>query len=170
MPNDLHLAVWPRHDDDLTDLMMRLMTAHVRRYHRHYHSSGHGHFRQGRFKAFPIQADEHLLTVLRYIERDPLRANLAERAGDRPWSSACPRGGTSQCRRGTCAARFAMARLYQCTANRGGSQAPAQGRSAWPTVRGHALDEANGCRFGSRSKPAPAWLAAEGRFVAAIAF
>jgi putative transposase len=62
--------------------MMRLMTAHVRRYHLHYHFRGHGHIRQGRFMAFPIQEDEHLLTVLRYIERNPLHANLAKRAGD----------------------------------------------------------------------------------------
>jgi len=73
MPNHFHLAVWPRRDDDLSNFMMRLMTGHVRRYHRHYHSIGHGHIWQGRFKAFPIQEDEHLLTVLRYIERNPMR-------------------------------------------------------------------------------------------------
>jgi REP element-mobilizing transposase RayT len=93
MPNHFHLAVWPRRDDDLSDFMTRLMTARVRRYHQHDHSSGRGHIRQGRSKAFPIQEDEHLLTVLRYIERNPLHANLAKRAGDWPWSSACPRGG-----------------------------------------------------------------------------
>jgi putative transposase len=93
MPNHFHLAVWPQHDNDLSDFMMWLMTAHVRRYHRHYHSSGHGHIWQGRFKAFPIQEDEHLLTVLRYIERNPLRANLVERAQDWRWSSASPRRG-----------------------------------------------------------------------------
>jgi putative transposase len=49
------------------------MTAHVRRHHRHDHSSGHGHIRQGRFNAFSIQEGEHLLTVLRYIERNLLR-------------------------------------------------------------------------------------------------
>jgi putative transposase len=68
-----HLTAWPWHDDDLGGFMMGLMTAHVRRYHRHYHSSGHGHIRQGRFKAFPIQVDERLITVLRYIERNLLR-------------------------------------------------------------------------------------------------
>ena len=51
--------------------MQWLMTSHVRRYHRHYHSSGH--VWQGRFKAFPIQQDDHLLTVLRYVERNPVR-------------------------------------------------------------------------------------------------
>jgi putative transposase len=65
-----------------------LMTAHVRRYLRHYRSSGHIY--QGRFRAFPIQDDGHLLTVLRYVERNPLRANLVERAENWPWSSLHP--------------------------------------------------------------------------------
>ena len=85
MPNHFHLALWPREDGDLSRWMHWLMTTHVRRYLRHYRSSGH--VWQGRFKAFPIQEDEHLLTVLRYIERNPLRAGLVERAEDWPWSS-----------------------------------------------------------------------------------
>jgi len=65
--------------------MQWLLTSHVRRYHRHDHSSGH--VWQGRFKAFPIQQNEHLLTVLRYVERNPLRASLVRRAQLWPWSS-----------------------------------------------------------------------------------
>src|SRR5579864_3129721 len=85
MPNHFHLLVWPRKDRALSRWMQWLLTAHVRRYHRHYHSSGH--VWQGRFKAFPIEQDEHLLTVLRYVERNPLRASLVERAESWPWSS-----------------------------------------------------------------------------------
>ena len=54
-------------------------------YHRHYHS--HGHVWQGRFKSFPIQQDGHLLTVLRYVLRNPVRAKLVEHAREWPWSS-----------------------------------------------------------------------------------
>ena len=86
MPNHFHLALWPRRDGDLSDYMMWLLTAHVRRYHQHYHSSGH--VWQGRFRAFPIEEDDHLLTVLRYIERNPVRAGPVERAQDGLWSSA----------------------------------------------------------------------------------
>jgi putative transposase len=85
MPNHFHLAVWPSGDNDLSRWMHWLMTTHVRRYLRHYHSSGH--VWQGRFKAFPVQEDEHLLTVLRYVERNRLRARLVERAEAWPWSS-----------------------------------------------------------------------------------
>ena len=42
---------------------------------------------QGRFKAFPVESDEHFLTVARYVERNALRANLVERAQDWRWSS-----------------------------------------------------------------------------------
>src|SRR5271170_726239 len=58
MPNHFHLAVWPQHDNDLSDYMMWLLPAHVRRYQKHYHSSGH--VWQGRFKAFRVSEDEHL--------------------------------------------------------------------------------------------------------------
>ena len=86
IPNHFHLVLWPHGDGDLSRWMQWLMTSHVRRYHRHYHSSGH--VWQGRFKAFPIEEDEHLWTVLRYVERNALRANLVGRAEDWLWSSA----------------------------------------------------------------------------------
>lgn len=85
MPNHFHLALWPRSDRDLGRWMQWLLTAHVRRYHQHYGSSGH--VWQGRFKAFPVEQNDHLLTVLRYIERNPLRAALVERAENWHWSS-----------------------------------------------------------------------------------
>lgn len=85
LPNHFHLVLWPRGDGDLSRWMQWLMTSHVRRYHRHYESNGH--VWQGRFKAFPIQQDEHLLTVLRYVERNPLRAKLTRKAEAWPWSS-----------------------------------------------------------------------------------
>ena len=85
LPNHFHLALWPHKNGDLSRWMQWLLTAHVRRYHRHYHSSGH--VWQGRFKAFPIEEDEHLLAVLRYIERNALRANLVRKVQAWPWSS-----------------------------------------------------------------------------------
>ena len=41
LPNHFHLALWPENDGDLSKWMQWLTTAHVRRYHRHYDSSGH---------------------------------------------------------------------------------------------------------------------------------
>ena len=88
MTNHFHLVLWPHGDGDLSQWMQWLMTAHVRRYHLHY--KGSGHVWQGRFKAFPIQDDEHYLTVLRYVERNPLRANLVQQSQDWEWSSLNP--------------------------------------------------------------------------------
>jgi putative transposase len=85
MPNHFHLVLRPRGDGDLGRWMQRLLTMHAQRYHRHYHTSGH--VWQGRFKAFPIQSDEHLERVLRYVERNPLRAELVGKAEDWKWSS-----------------------------------------------------------------------------------
>src|SRR5438552_3054021 len=62
-----------------------MLTAHVRGYRKQYRGSGH--IGQGRFKAFPIQEDDHCLTVLRYSERNPVRASLVSRAEDWRWSS-----------------------------------------------------------------------------------
>jgi REP element-mobilizing transposase RayT len=64
MPNHFHLVLEPAHQTALSQFMQWLLTSHVRRYHKHYGSSGH--IWQGRFKSFPVQRDEHLITVLRY--------------------------------------------------------------------------------------------------------
>ena len=85
MPSHFHLVLRPHGDGDLGRWMQWLLTTHVRRYRRHYGSSGH--VWQGRFKAFPCQDDDHLLTVLRYVERNALRAGLVPRAEDWPHGS-----------------------------------------------------------------------------------
>ena len=85
MPNHFHLVVWPHAEGDLGRWMHWLLTCHVVRHRRVY--GGCGHVWQGRFKAFPVQQDHHLLTVIRYVERNPLRAGIVRRAEDWPWSS-----------------------------------------------------------------------------------
>ena len=85
MPNHFHLVLWPREDGDLSRWMQWIQTTHVRRYHEHHGTTGH--VWQGRFKAFPIQEDEHLLSVLRYVERNPLRAGLVKEAAAWAWTS-----------------------------------------------------------------------------------
>ena len=80
MPNHWHLVLWPRKDGELTAFLRWLTHTHTMRWHAHYHTSGTGHLYQGRFKSFPIAADDHFLNVVRYVERNALRANLVERA------------------------------------------------------------------------------------------
>jgi putative transposase len=85
MPNHFHLVLRPQGDGDLGRWMRWLLTAHALRYHRHYKTTGH--VWQGRYKAFPVQDDDHLATVLRDVERNPLRAELVSRAEHWKWSS-----------------------------------------------------------------------------------
>ncbi len=59
--------------------------------HVHYKTGGTRHLYQGRFKSFPIQTDGHVLTVMRYVERNPVRADFVELAEDWQWSSAYAR-------------------------------------------------------------------------------
>jgi len=85
MPNHVHLVVRPTRDDDLAQWTHWLFTTHARRYHRKH--GGSGRVWQGRYKAFVIQGDAHLLTVLRYVERNALSANLVRRAEEWEWGS-----------------------------------------------------------------------------------
>lgn len=89
MPNHWHLAIWPRagEEEQVTRFMRWLTATHSRRWHEHRHSSGTGHVYQGRYKSFPVQEDAHLLTMLRYVERNALRAGLVRKAEDWQWSS-----------------------------------------------------------------------------------
>jgi len=87
MPNHWHLVLWPRADGELTAFVRWLAHTHVMRWHAHHHTSGTGHLYQGRFKAFPIERDHHLLTVCRYVERNALRANLVRRAEEWRYNS-----------------------------------------------------------------------------------
>jgi putative transposase len=85
MPIHFYFVLEPAHQTALSEFMQWLLTSHVRRYHRYYGSSGH--IWQGRFKSFPVQRDEHLFTVLRYVLQNPVRAGLAGTAGKWRWSS-----------------------------------------------------------------------------------
>ena len=82
MPNHFHLVLWPWRDGDLSAWMQWLLTAQVRREQR-VHKKPSGHVWQGRFRAFPIEEDDHLLTVLRYVEnRDQAKRHCS------PWISS----------------------------------------------------------------------------------
>ena len=87
MPNHWHLILWPRKDGELSRFVGWLTLTHTQRWHAHRHSTGSGHVYQGRFKSLPVQADEHFLTVSRYVERHALRANLVGRAEACRWGS-----------------------------------------------------------------------------------
>lgn len=87
MPNHWHLVLWPETDDALSAYMHWLTTTHCHRWQAFYGSAGCGPVYQGRFKSFPVQADDHFLAVCRYVERNALRAGIVSRAELWKWSS-----------------------------------------------------------------------------------
>lgn len=87
MPNHWHMVLWPEQDGHLSAFVQHVSNLHVKRWKRAHQEIGYGHLYQGRFKSFPIQTDQYFQTVIRYVERNPLRANLVARAEQWPWSS-----------------------------------------------------------------------------------
>jgi len=91
MPNHFHIVVSQRRAGDVSRWMHWLLTTHSHRYHLRHGTSGR--VWQGRFKAFGVERDAHLLTVMRYVERNALRAGLVDRAEDWAWGSLAWRNG-----------------------------------------------------------------------------
>ena len=98
MPNHWHMVLWPEKDGDMARFMHRLCTTHATRWLHAKEKEGAGHVYQGRYKSFPVGDDEHFYTVMRYVERNALRAGLVERAEEWRWSSVWRRehGGVQQ--------------------------------------------------------------------------
>lgn len=91
MPNHWHLILEPRADGDLSRFMARLTNTHVKQYQSKHSSVGMGHLYQGRYKSFMIEDGQYFYTVLRYVERNALKAKLCNRAEDWSWGSAALR-------------------------------------------------------------------------------
>ncbi len=87
MPNHWHLVLCPKHDGDLSAFMQWLTLTHTQQYHSKKQSIGYGHIYQGRYKSFLIDKDNYLLTVIKYVERNPVRAKLAKRVEQWRWGS-----------------------------------------------------------------------------------
>jgi len=87
MGNHWHFVAWPRADGELSRFFGYLALTHATRWQVAHGAVGTGHVYQARFKSFMVQQDEHLAWVLRYVERNPLRAGLVRRAQDWPWGS-----------------------------------------------------------------------------------
>lgn len=88
MPNHWHLVLYPRNDGDLGGFMHRLSNAHTRKVHSRTNTNGSGHLYQGRYKSFLVDSENYLLAVIKYAERNAVRAGLVLRCEDWQWGSA----------------------------------------------------------------------------------
>ncbi len=85
MTNHVHLVVVPKTADALGQAMRRMNSQYTSYINRRQDLCGH--LWQGRFYSCPLD-ERHLWSAVRYVERNPVRAGLAERAEEYPWSSA----------------------------------------------------------------------------------
>lgn len=87
MPTHFHLVLRPREDGELSEFMHLLLVTHTRRWHAQHHTVGAGPLYQGRFRSFPLQANEYFLKTARYVESNPVRSARVALAQDWRWCS-----------------------------------------------------------------------------------
>jgi len=85
MTNHVHLLVTPEQPDGIAKMMQSIGRRYVQYINRSYRRSGS--LWEGRFKSSLVQAEEYLLTCMRYIELNPVRAGLVAAPGEYRWSS-----------------------------------------------------------------------------------
>ena len=85
MPNHVHLLVTSDKPDGIAKLMQSIGRRYVQYINRSYHRTGS--LWEGRFKSSLVQAEEYLLTCMRYIELNPVRANMVNDPAQYRWSS-----------------------------------------------------------------------------------
>ena len=86
MTNHVHLLVSPYEEDGIGKMMQMLGRYYVQYYNYRYRRTGT--LWEGRYRATPIDTEQYLLTCMRYIELNPVRANnMATHPSEYPWSS-----------------------------------------------------------------------------------
>ena len=88
MPNHWHLVLRPSADGELSRFMRWLTQTHTQRWRHARRTVGYGALYQGRFKSFIVQEEDYFLVLCRYVEQNPLRGKLVDRAEKWRWSSA----------------------------------------------------------------------------------
>ena len=96
MPNHWHLVLWPRDVSELSHFLHCLTTSHAVRFRYTSGTTGLGHVYQGRYRSSVVADDVRYVRTLRYVEANPVRADLVRRAEDWPWSSFRERFGVVQ--------------------------------------------------------------------------
>ena len=85
MTNHVHLLVTPYTEDGISKMIQMLGRYYVQYFNYTYRRSGT--LWEGRYKASLIDSDTYALTCYRYIELNPVRANMVGHPAEYPWSS-----------------------------------------------------------------------------------
>ena len=87
MRNHWHFVLWPAEEGQVQAFMHLFTTTHAIRRRRITDTVGQGHIYQDRYHAKAIWTERYYFNVLRYVEANPLRANLVSSAEKWRWSS-----------------------------------------------------------------------------------
>ncbi len=85
MTNHVHFLVTPTHEDSLPKTFQSLGRRYVQYFNKTYERTGT--LWEGRYRATLIESEAYLLTCCRYIELNPVRAEMVRRPRDYRWSS-----------------------------------------------------------------------------------
>ncbi|QFY43911.1 transposase [Candidatus Methylospira mobilis] len=85
MTNHVHLLLTPERADSLGRLFQHLGRCYVRYVNKTYQR--HGALWEGRYKCSVIESQSYLLSCMRYIEMNPVRAGMVGRPAQYRWSS-----------------------------------------------------------------------------------
>jgi putative transposase len=85
MTNHVHLLITPQEEHSLSKAMQMLGRYYVQYYNYTYQRTGT--LWEGRYKASLIDGETYLLTCMRYIELNPVRAGMVSHPSEYPWSS-----------------------------------------------------------------------------------
>ena len=85
MTNHVHMLVTPEAKNGVSMMMKNLSQRYVQYVNRTYDRSGT--LWGGRFRSCLIQSDRYALACYRYIELNPVRANMAQHPSEYRWSS-----------------------------------------------------------------------------------
>ena len=90
MPNHVHLVLVPSTASSLARAVGEVHRRYTRRIN--FREGWRGYLWRGRFGSC-VMDETHLLRAMAYVERNPVKAGLIERAEDWPWSSAACHAG-----------------------------------------------------------------------------
>ena len=85
MTNHIHLLATPNKADGISKMMQMLGRYYVQYYNYNYQRTGT--LWEGRYKASLIDSDAYALLCYRYIELNPMRADMVQHPSEYPWSS-----------------------------------------------------------------------------------
>ncbi len=85
MTNHIHLLASPGADDSISKVFQSVGRRYVQHFNFTYGRSGT--LWEGRYRATVVDSEQYLLTLMRYIELNPVRAGMVAHPRDYPWSS-----------------------------------------------------------------------------------